>query len=84
MLPPSLSDAASHFSGPTFFYATASGGPEHGGERERFGRGTRATGGELKLLLARGARPTDKDLQGTTVREAGTSVWISELLMKAG
>ena len=34
----------------------------------------------IKLLLARGARPTDKDLQGKTVRQAATSVWIRELL----
>jgi len=34
----------------------------------------------IKLLLARGARPTDKDSQGKTVRRAATSVWIRELL----
>jgi ankyrin repeat protein len=34
----------------------------------------------IKLLLARGARPTDKDSQGKTVRQAATSVWIRELL----
>ncbi len=37
----------------------------------------------IKLLLARGARPTDKDSQGKTVKQAATSVWIRELL-KAG
>ena len=34
----------------------------------------------IKLLLARGARPTDKDSQGKTVKQAATSVWIRELL----
>jgi ankyrin repeat protein len=34
----------------------------------------------IKLLLARGARPADKDLQGKTVKQAATSVWIRELL----
>jgi ankyrin repeat protein len=37
----------------------------------------------IKLLLARGARPTDKDSQGKTVKQAATSVWIRELLTKA-
>ena len=34
----------------------------------------------VKLLLARGARPTDKDSQGKMVKQAATSVWIRELL----
>jgi ankyrin repeat protein len=34
----------------------------------------------IKLLLASGARPTDKDSQGKTVEQAATSVWIRELL----
>jgi len=34
----------------------------------------------IKLLLARGAKPTDKDSQGKTVKQAATSVWICELL----
>ncbi len=34
----------------------------------------------IKVLLARGARPTDKDSQGKTVKQAATSVWIRELL----
>ena len=34
----------------------------------------------IKLLLARGARPTDKDSQGKTVKQAATSEWIRELL----
>jgi ankyrin repeat protein len=34
----------------------------------------------IKLLLARGARPTDKDSQGKTVKQAATSAWIRELL----
>jgi ankyrin repeat protein len=34
----------------------------------------------IKLLLARGAKLTDKDLQGKTVKQAATSVWIRELL----
>jgi len=34
----------------------------------------------IKLLLARGARPTDKDSGGKTVKQAATSVWIRELL----
>jgi ankyrin repeat protein len=40
----------------------------------------------IKLLLARGARPADKDSQGKTVEQAATSVWIRELLneTKAG
>ena len=37
----------------------------------------------IKLLLARGARPTDKDFQGKTVKQAATSVWIRELLSTA-
>lgn len=36
----------------------------------------------IKLLLARGARPTDKDSQGKTVNQAASSVWIRELLNK--
>jgi hypothetical protein len=40
----------------------------------------------IQLLLARGARPADKDSQGKTVKQAATSVWIRELLSetKAG
>ena len=34
----------------------------------------------IKLLLARGARPTDKDSKDKTVKQAATSVWIRELL----
>ena len=34
----------------------------------------------IKLLLARGARPTDKDSRGKTVKQAATSMWIRELL----
>jgi ankyrin repeat protein len=34
----------------------------------------------IKLLLARGAGPTDKDSQGKTVKQAATSGWIRELL----
>lgn len=34
----------------------------------------------IKLLLARGARPTDKDSHGKTVTQAATSVWIRQLL----
>ena len=34
----------------------------------------------IKLLMARGAKPTDKDSQGKTVKQAATSVWIRELL----
>ncbi len=34
----------------------------------------------IKLLLAHGARPTDKDLQGKTVNQAATSVWVRQLL----
>ena len=34
----------------------------------------------IKLLLARGAKSTDKDSQGRTVKQAATSVWIRELL----
>jgi ankyrin repeat protein len=34
----------------------------------------------IKLLLARGARPTDKDSQGETVKQAATSLWIRDLL----
>ena len=34
----------------------------------------------IKLLLARGARPTDKDSKGKTVQQAATSAWIRELL----
>jgi ankyrin repeat protein len=34
----------------------------------------------IKLLLARGARSTDKDSRGKTVKQAATSVWIRELL----
>jgi ankyrin repeat protein len=40
----------------------------------------------IKLLLACGARPTDEDSKGKTVKQAATSVWIRELLSetKAG
>ena len=40
----------------------------------------------IKLLLERGARPTDKDSQGKTVEQAATSEWIRALLSetKAG
>lgn len=40
----------------------------------------------IKLLLARGARPTDKDSRGKTVKQAATSEWIRDLLneTKAG
>lgn len=34
----------------------------------------------IKLLLAHGARPTDRDSQGKTVKQAATSGWIRELL----
>ena len=34
----------------------------------------------IKLLLARGATPADKDSKGKTVKQAATSVWIRELL----
>lgn len=34
----------------------------------------------IKFLLARGARPTDKDSKGKTVKQAATSGWIRELL----
>jgi ankyrin repeat protein len=37
----------------------------------------------IKLLLARGARPTDKNSQGKTVKQAATSGWIRELLSEA-
>lgn len=38
----------------------------------------------IKLLLARGARPTDKDSRGKTVERAATSTWIRELLNEEG
>jgi len=34
----------------------------------------------IKLLLSHGARPTDKNSQGKTVKQAATSLWIRELL----
>ena len=34
----------------------------------------------IRLLLAHGAKPTDKDSQGKTVEQAATSMWIRELL----
>jgi ankyrin repeat protein len=37
----------------------------------------------IKLLLARGASPTDEDSHGKTVEEAATSEWIRELLSSA-
>jgi ankyrin repeat protein len=37
----------------------------------------------IKLLLARGAKPTDKDANGKTVDQAATSEWIRELLTEA-
>jgi ankyrin repeat protein len=37
----------------------------------------------IKLLLARGAKPTDKDANGKTVEQAATSEWIRELLSQA-
>jgi ankyrin repeat protein len=36
----------------------------------------------IKLLLARGARPSDKDSQGKTVKQAARSGWIRELLRR--
>jgi hypothetical protein len=37
--------------------------------------------GIIRLLLERGARPTDKDAQGKQVRQAATSEWIRTLLI---
>ena len=37
----------------------------------------------IRLLLERGARPTDKDARGKEVREAATSEWIRVLLLRA-
>jgi ankyrin repeat protein len=37
----------------------------------------------IKLLLERGASPTDEDFHGKTVNEAATSEWIRELLSSA-
>ena len=37
----------------------------------------------IKLLLKRGARPSDKDARGIPVRQAATSEWIRTLLMTA-
>lgn len=34
----------------------------------------------IKLLLERGARPTDKDSHGKTVKQSATSMWIREIL----
>jgi ankyrin repeat protein len=39
--------------------------------------------GIIRLLLERGARPTDKDARGKRVREAATSDWIRALLGEA-
>jgi hypothetical protein len=36
--------------------------------------------GIIKLLLERGASPTDKDGRGKQVRQAATSEWIQTLL----
>ena len=38
----------------------------------------------IKLLLERGARPTDKDARGKRVDQAATSEWIRNLLRDAG
>jgi ankyrin repeat protein len=40
----------------------------------------RQQAGIIKLLLKRGARPTDRDARGKTVYEAATSDWIRGLL----
>jgi ankyrin repeat protein len=40
----------------------------------------RQQAGIIKLLLERGARPTDQDMQGKPVYQAATSEWIRELL----
>jgi ankyrin repeat protein len=37
----------------------------------------------IKLLLARGAKPTDRDANGKTVEQAATSKWMRELLSQA-
>ena len=37
----------------------------------------------IKLLLARGAKPTDRDSRGKTVEQAAISGWIREMLTKA-
>ena len=37
----------------------------------------------IKLLLERGARPTDRDARGKPVSQAATSVWIQTLLKEA-
>jgi len=34
----------------------------------------------IRLLLARGARPTDKNFQGRTVKQAASTMWVQELL----
>jgi hypothetical protein len=39
--------------------------------------------GIIRLLLERGARPTDRDLQGKSVSQAATSAWIRSLLREA-
>ena len=39
--------------------------------------------GIIRLLLERGARPTDKDARGKQVRQAATSEWIRALLIEA-
>ena len=36
----------------------------------------------IKLLLERGAKPTDKDAKGKTVDQAATSEWIREILSR--
>jgi ankyrin repeat protein len=43
----------------------------------------REQAGIIRLLLERGARPTDKDARGKTVARAATSAWIRTLLSEA-
>ena len=43
----------------------------------------RQQAGIIKLLLERGARPTDQDARGKRVYQAATSEWIRALLSEA-
>ena len=38
----------------------------------------------IKLLLERGARPTDRDQNGKTPEQAAASEWVRELLLRGG
>ncbi len=61
--------------------APASRRSDHWARREWCRHARQQQTGIIRLLLERGARPTDKDGQGKQVRQAATSEWIRTLLI---